>query len=154
MRAVIQRVRQAQVEVDKKITGSINQGLLIYLGIDGNDDDSDMDWLVKKIANLRIFSDSPNNKEGKINLSVQDINGQCLVISQFTLHASTKKGNRPSFIKAAEPIMAKKYYESFIQKLSPFLNHKIESGIFAADMQVKSTNDGPITIFIDSKNRE
>lgn len=150
MRLVIQRVSQASVTVENKITGAINQGLLVLLGIEQADSEEDSDWLIQKLIQMRIFSD----EEGKMNCSLQDIDGGLLVVSQFTLHASTKKGNRPSFIAAARPEQAIPLYESFIQKAALQLGKKVEAGIFGADMKVALINDGPVTITIDSKNRE
>jgi len=149
MRAVIQRVREARVTVNKKIVGAIKDGLMILLGVGQNDSQEDIAWLVKKIVNMRIFSDDDN----KMNLSVLDIGGAALVISQFTLFASTKKGNRPSYINAAKPELANQLYQDFLTTLNKELE-QVEAGIFAADMKVSLTNDGPVTIIIDSKNRE
>ena len=149
MRAVIQRVSEARVIVDKKIVGAIKDGLMILLGVGQHDSQEDIQWLVKKIVNMRIFSDDDN----KMNLSVLDIGGAALVISQFTLFASTKKGNRPSYINAAKPELANQLYQDFLAKLRTELEI-VEEGIFAADMKVSLTNDGPVTIIIDSKNRE
>ena len=149
MRAVIQRVSEARVIVDKKIVGAIKEGLMILLGVGQDDSKEDIRWLVKKIVNMRIFSDDDN----KMNLSVLDIGGAALVISQFTLFASTKKGNRPSYINAAKPELANQLYQDFLAKLRTELEI-VEEGIFAADMKVSLTNDGPVTIIIDSKNRE
>jgi len=149
MRAVIQRVREARVTVNKKIVGAIEDGLMILLGVGQNDSQEDIAWLVKKIVNMRIFSDDDN----KMNLSVLDIGGAALVISQFTLFASTKKGNRPSYINAAKPELANQLYQDFLTTLNKELE-QVEAGIFAADMKVSLTNDGPVTIIIDSKNRE
>jgi D-tyrosyl-tRNA(Tyr) deacylase len=150
MRAVIQRVKNASVTIAGKQVAKIETGLLVLLGIENNDGDDDVEWLCKKIAQMRIFSDN----EGKMNLSVQDIGGNILLVSQFTLHASTKKGNRPSFIEAAKPEKAIPLYEKSIQKLEALLNKKIETGIFGADMQIELLNDGPVTIIIDSKRME
>ena len=149
MRAVIQRVSEARVVVDKKIVGAIKDGLLILLGVGPADTHDDISWLIKKIVNMRIFSDD----EGKMNRSVLDVNGGVLVISQFTLYASTKKGNRPSYINAAKPEQANQLYLEFVAEISKNLSH-VEQGIFAADMKVTLTNDGPVTITIDSKNKE
>lgn len=149
MKVVLQRVTEASVSVDSNIRGNIDDGLLILLGIEAMDDDDDIEWLTRKICNLRIFSDDND----KMNLSVKDINGSFLVISQFTLHASTKKGNRPSFIKAAKPEMAKILYLKFCDVLREESGLLVETGIFGADMQVKLINNGPVTIIIDSKNR-
>lgn len=150
MRIVIQRVSEASVKIDEKIKGKIANGLLILLGIEHSDDNTDADWLIQKICGLRIFSD----REGKMNLTTQDVNGQFLVVSQFTLHASTKKGNRPSYIRAARPEQAIPLYEYFINTLKTLSNTNIESGEFGADMKVSLVNDGPVTILMDSKNRE
>lgn len=150
MRAVIQRVLHAKVKVDEKITGSINKGLLILLGIEDADQQEDIEWLSNKIVNLRIFDD----EQGIMNLSVKDIEGDILLVSQFTLHASTKKGNRPSYIKASKPDYAVPMYEKMIYQLETELSKKIQTGIFGADMKVELINDGPVTIVIDSKNRE
>ncbi len=150
MRIVIQRVSEASVKIDERIKGKITNGLLILLGIEHSDDIADADWLIQKICGLRIFSDL----EGKMNLTTQDVNGQFLVVSQFTLHASTKKGNRPSYIRAARPEQAIPLYEYFINTLKTLSNTNIESGEFGADMKVSLVNDGPVTILMDSKNRE
>lgn len=150
MRAVIQRVQYASVKVDEKISGSIQKGLLILLGIEDADQQEDIEWLSNKIVNLRIFDD----EQGIMNLSVKDIGGDILLVSQFTLHASTKKGNRPSYIKASKPEFAVPMYEKMILQLETELNKKIQTGIFGADMKVELLNDGPVTIVIDSKNKE
>ena len=150
MRIVIQRVSEASVKIDERIKGEITNGLLILLGIEHSDDTADADWLIQKICGLRIFSDL----EGKMNLTTQDVNGQFLVVSQFTLHASTKKGNRPSYIRSARPEQAIPLYEYFITTLKTLSNTNIESGEFGADMKVSLVNDGPVTILMDSKNRE
>lgn len=150
MRTVIQRVSEASVTVDGQIAGQITHGLLILLGIEENDTAEDIDWLVKKIAQLRIFSD----QQGLMNLSVMDVKGELLVISQFTLHASTKKGNRPSFIKAAKPDSAIPLYEAFVTQLETTSQCPVKTGIFGADMKVRLLNDGPVTIIMDSKNKE
>ncbi|MCR6639105.1 MAG: D-aminoacyl-tRNA deacylase [Sporocytophaga sp.] len=149
MIAVIQRVKQASVTIDNTLRSSISQGLLILLGIAHEDTQEDSEWLTKKIINLRIFSDA----EGKMNLSLKDINGDLLVVSQFTLHASTKKGNRPSFIDAARPEKAIPMYEQFIKLSEDELGKKVFTGEFGADMQVQLLNDGPVTIIIDTKNK-
>ena len=150
MRAVIQRVSQAKVLVDHKRTGVISQGLLVLLGIEEEDTEEDIDWLVRKICRMRIFSD----EEDKMNLSVQDVNGNILLVSQFTLHASTKKGNRPSFIKAASPDKANELYEKCIAAFEKEMGKKIQTGEFGAFMDVELLNDGPVTIFMDTKNKE
>lgn len=150
MIVVIQRVSEAAVKIDGEIAGEIGQGLLILVGIVQEDSEEDMDWLCKKIINLRIFQD----EENKMNISLQDVEGDILLISQFTLHASTKKGNRPSFIEAAKPDIAIPLYEQFIQKLESVLGKPIQTGEFGADMKVSLINDGPVTIVIDSKNKK
>lgn len=150
MIAVIQRVSEASVSIDGQVKGEIKKGFLILLGISALDNLEDVEWLSKKIVGLRIFGD----QEGKMNLSILDVNGEILVISQFTLHASTKKGNRPSFIEAARPEVAIPFYESFIKKLSNDLGKQIKTGEFGADMKVALTNDGPVTIIIDTKDKK
>lgn len=150
MRAVIQRVNKASVEIDKQIKGKINQGLLVLLGIEPEDDPDDVAWLCRKIVKMRIFADENN----AMNLSLKKINGEALIISQFTLHANTKKGNRPSFIKAAKPDIAKLLYKDFIEEFEKQLDRPIATGEFGADMQVSLINDGPVTIIIDSKQKE
>jgi D-tyrosyl-tRNA(Tyr) deacylase len=150
MRIVIQRVSEASVTIEQKIVAQINQGLLVLVGIEEADTIEDTIWLVSKIVNLRIFAD-----ENEImNLSVKDIDGEIILVSQFTLHALTKKGNRPSYIKAAKPDIAIPMYEKFVQQLESELGKKIQTGQFGADMKVALINDGPVTISIDSKNRE
>ncbi len=150
MRAVIQRVQNASVFIDGKVRSSIGVGLMILLGIEETDLQEDLEWLSGKIARLRIFMDSGE----LMNLSLQDIGGEALVISQFTLHASTKKGNRPSFIRAARPETAIHLYEKFIEQLEKDTGQRVVCGEFGAYMQVELINDGPVTIMIDSKNRE
>lgn len=150
MRVLIQRASEASVKIGNEIHGEINRGLVVLLGIETEDSHEDIKWLVRKIIGLRIFSDA----DGKMNNSITDINGEFLLISQFTLHASTKKGNRPSYIKAARPEIATPLYEDFIQILRKESNLKVETGIFGADMKVQLINDGPVTIWIDSKNRQ
>ena len=150
MRVVIQRVSEASVTVNESITGSINQGLLVLMGIEDADTIEDIEWTVGKIVNLRIF----NDENDVMNRSVLDIGGQILLVSQFTLHASTKKGNRPSYIKASKPEIAIPMYEKMIAALQLALGKPIETGIFGADMKVRLLNDGPVTISIDSKNKE
>lgn len=150
MKAVIQRVSSASVTIDEKIVADIQKGLLVLVGIEDADNQEDIDWLVGKIANLRIFGDANH----VMNLSIQDIDGDCIVVSQFTLHASTKKGNRPSYIKASKPEIAIPLYENFVKKLENELGKKVQTGVFGADMQVDLRNDGPVTIIIDSKNKE
>lgn len=150
MRAVIQRVARASVAVDEKQIAHIGSGLLILLGIEDADTKEDIEWLSRKVANLRVFNDG----EGVMNLSLLESQGDAIVVSQFTLHASTKKGNRPSYIKAAKPEVAIPLYEEFIAQMESYLSKKIGTGIFGADMQVDLLNDGPVTICIDTKNRE
>ncbi len=150
MRAVIQRVSQASVIIDERKVASINHGLLVFLGIEIEDTNEDEKWLVNKISSLRIFSD----EQGKMNKSVTEIDGEAIVVSQFTLHAKTKKGNRPSYIKSAKPEQAIPLYEQFKEDLSIAIEKKVQSGEFGADMKVSLTNDGPVTIIIDSKNKE
>jgi D-aminoacyl-tRNA deacylase len=150
MRAVIQRVTEASVKINTNRTEQIGKGLLVFLGIEDNDGDEDIEWLSGKISRLRIFDDN----SGIMNLSLQEISGQVLVISQFTLHASTRKGNRPSYIHAARPEIAIPIYDKFIKQLSLDLNDKIHTGEFGAYMQVQLVNDGPVTIIIDTKNKE
>ncbi len=150
MRAVIQRVSRASVTVDGKVVSSIEEGFLILLGIENADGDEDIKWLSRKTVNLRIFSDA----DGVMNRSLLEISGNAIVVSQFTLHASTKKGNRPSYIKASKPAIAVPLYEKFVLQLENDLGKKIGTGIFGADMKVDLLNDGPVTILIDSKNKE
>ncbi len=150
MRVLIQRVKNASVTIEGEVHSKINQGLLVLLGIEEEDGQEDIAWLARKISNLRIFSD----ENGAMNLSVKDVDGGCLVVSQFTLHANTKKGNRPSFIKAAKPETAIPLYEKFIIQLEMELGKKVHTGSFGALMDVALINDGPVTIWIDSKNRE
>ncbi len=150
MRIVIQRVSESSVEIEQKIVAQIHQGLLVLVGIEEEDNLEDINWLVSKIVNLRIFAD----ENEVMNLSVKDINGEIIAVSQFTLHALTKKGNRPSYIKAAKPDIAIPMYEKFVQQLETELGKKIQTGQFGADMKVALVNDGPVTIIIDSKNKE
>jgi len=150
MKVVIQRVSEASVTIGQNIVAQINKGLLILVGIESEDNLEDINWLVSKIVYLRIFGDANN----VMNLSVQDIDGEIIVVSQFTLHALTKKGNRPSYIKAAKPDIAIPMYEKFIQLLELELGKKIQTGHFGADMKVALVNDGPVTIIMDSKNKE
>lgn len=150
MRVVIQRVSNASVTIDGLCKSAIKRGLLILIGIEEIDGQEDIDWLCKKIVNLRIFDD----EKGVMNRSILDINGEILTISQFTLHASTKKGNRPSYIKAAKPEISIPLYEQFCQDLSSALGKEIGTGEFGADMKVELLNDGPVTICIDTKNKE
>ncbi|MCM5661390.1 D-aminoacyl-tRNA deacylase [Galbibacter mesophilus] len=150
MRVVIQRVSEASVTIEGEVTSSIKNGVLVLLGIEEIDDQRDIEWLCRKIGSLRIFNDD----DGVMNVSLKDIDGEALVVSQFTLHASTKKGNRPSYIKAAKPEIAVPLYEAFVSQLEKELGKKIGTGTFGADMKVSLVNDGPVTILIDSKNRE
>ncbi len=150
MRAVIQRVTKASVTIENKVNGHIQNGLLVLLGIEDADGDEDIKWLSNKIVNLRIF----NDESGIMNRSVLEVDGEILLISQFTLHASTKKGNRPSYIKASKPEVAIPVYEKMISQLENDLGKKVETGIFGADMKVELLNDGPVTIAIDTKNKE
>jgi len=150
MRAVIQRVSKASVTIDNKIYSQIKNGLLVLIGIEDADTAEDGEWLSGKIVNLRIFNDD----NGVMNVSVKDINGDILAVSQFTLHASTKKGNRPSYIKASKPEFAIPMYEKFVQQLGNELGKKIHTGVFGADMKVELLNDGPVTIVIDTQNKE
>jgi len=150
MKVVLQRVASASVTVEDKIVGEIQKGIVVLVGIEDADTQEDIDWLVTKITQLRIFGDD----NGVMNLSVEEVNGDVLVVSQFTLHAATKKGNRPSYIKAARPEIAIPIYEKFVNTLENKLGKKIPTGIFGADMKVALLNDGPVTIIIDSKNKE
>ncbi|MVZ65617.1 D-tyrosyl-tRNA(Tyr) deacylase [Sphingobacterium sp. DK4209] len=150
MRAVIQRVSHASCTVDDQITGKIEHGLLVLIGVEDEDSTSDMEWLAQKIANLRIFSD----EQGLMNKSVQDIDGNILLISQFTLFAQTKKGNRPSFIRAGKPEKAKPMYEAMAQYLRDLLRKEVQLGIFGADMKIDLRNDGPVTIMMNTKDKD
>lgn len=150
MKAVIQRVLSASVEINRNSIASIDAGLLVLIGIEDTDNQQDINWLTSKIANLRIFAD----ENEVINLSLKDIDGEMIVVSQFTLHALTKKGNRPSYIKASKPEIAIPLYESFVQQMEIELGKKVQTGQFGADMKVALVNDGPVTIIIDTKNKE
>ena len=150
MRIVLQRVKEASVKVEDEIDSKIGQGFLVLLGVEAEDTQEDIDWLCRKIARLRIFSD----ENEAMNYSIQDIDGEVIVVSQFTLHASTKKGNRPSFIKAAKPDVAIPLYENFLKTLEKELEKSVQSGVFGAMMDVSLINDGPVTITIDTKNKE
>ena len=150
MRVVIQRVAEAAVTIDNKRVAEIQKGLLVLVGIEDADGQEDIDWLAAKIAKIRIFGDENN----VMNLSVQDIDGDIIVVSQFTLHAGTKKGNRPSYIKASKPEIAIPLYENFVRKLESEIGKKVQTGEFGADMKVSLLNDGPVTIVIDSKSKE
>jgi len=150
MRIVIQRVKEASVTVDYKIVSKIEKGLLLLLGVENADSMEDIEWLCKKVLDLRIF----NDEHGVMNKSVREIDGDIIVVSQFTLHASTKKGNRPSYLKAAKPNVAAPLYEAFVEQLKTTFGKEIGTGIFGADMKVALLNDGPVTIWIDSKQKE
>ena len=150
MKAVIQRVSQSSVTIDAKIVAEIHKGLLVLVGIEDSDSQEDISWLTSKIANLRIFED----ENEVMNLSLKDIDGEMIVVSQFTLHALTKKGNRPSYIKASKPEIAIPLYESFVKQMEIELGKKVQTGQFGADMKVSLVNDGPVTIIIDTKNKE
>ncbi|WP_374548479.1 D-aminoacyl-tRNA deacylase [Flavobacterium sp.] len=150
MKVVIQRVSQASVTINDNIVGDINKGLLVLVGLEDADNHEDIDWLTSKIANLRIFGD----ENDVMNLSLKDIDGEMIIVSQFTLHALTKKGNRPSYIKAAKPEIAIPLYENFVLKMELELGKKVQTGQFGADMKVSLINDGPVTIIIDTKNKE
>jgi D-tyrosyl-tRNA(Tyr) deacylase len=150
MRILIQRVSQAEVSIENKIKSSIFQGLLLLIGIEDSDTHDDVEWLSKKVSSIRLFDD----ENGVMNLSVLDVKGDVMVVSQFTLHASTKKGNRPSYIRASKPDKAIPLYESFVQNLEQKLGKKVATGEFGAMMKINLINDGPVTIFIDSKNKE
>lgn len=149
MKIVLQRVSSASVTIDNKIVADIQKGLLVLVGIEDADAQEDIDWLVNKITNIRIFGD----ENDVMNLSIAAIDGDIIVVSQFTLHASTKKGNRPSYIKASKPEVAIPLYENFVKRLEIELGKKVQTGVFGADMKVALVNDGPVTIVIDSKNR-
>ena len=150
MRVVIQRVREASVEIDGRVKAEIGQGLLVLLGIEDEDNQEDIDWLVGKILRLRIFDD----EKSVMNLSVKDIEGEIIIISQFTLHASVKKGNRPTYIRASKPDIAIPLYEDFVSKMEESFGREIKTGEFGADMKIGLVNDGPVTIIIDTKNKE
>ncbi|WP_316800943.1 D-aminoacyl-tRNA deacylase [Pedobacter frigidisoli] len=150
MRAVLQRVTQASCTVDGNITGQIGTGFLVLLGIEDADNSEDIDWLAQKIVNMRVFAD----ENDLMNKALADINGDILLVSQFTLFASTKKGNRPGFTKAARPDVAIPLYEKMVEKLSQLLGKRVETGIFGADMKISLLNDGPVTILIDTKDKE
>ena len=150
MRVLIQRVTEASVNIDGKIHSSVRHGLLVFVGIEEADNREDISWLVQKITALRIFDD----ENGVMNLSVKDVNGEILAVSQFTLHAATKKGNRPSYIRAAKPDVAIPLYNEFVKELSAETGKSISTGVFGADMKISLVNNGPVTIWIDSKGRE
>ena len=150
MRAVIQRVSKAEVRIDGEVSGAIDRGLMILLGVEQDDSSEDVTWLARKTSELRIFSDA----DGLMNLSLTDVRGNALVVSQFTLHAKYKKGKRPSFIRAARPEQAIPLYEQFIVELEQYIEQKVETGKFGADMQIELINDGPVTLILDTKNKE
>ncbi|MFT5078181.1 MAG: D-tyrosyl-tRNA(Tyr) deacylase [Saprospiraceae bacterium] len=150
MRALIQRVSEASVRVDNTLISEIGTGMLILLSVEAADTEEDIQWLTNKISNLRIFDD----EEGVMNLSLKDTNGAVLVVSQFTLHASTKKGNRPSYIKAARPEFAEPMYEQFVKQMSKSMDNSVQTGRFGAMMEISLINSGPITLFVDTKNKE
>ncbi|MBQ7388569.1 MAG: D-tyrosyl-tRNA(Tyr) deacylase [Paludibacteraceae bacterium] len=150
MRLVIQRVKEASVTVNNELVSKVARGLLILIGIEDNDADEDVEWLSNKVVNLRIFDD----ENGVMNKSVKDIDGEILVVSQFTLYASTKKGNRPSYIRASKPDFAVPMYEKFCDRLKSLIDKSVKTGIFGADMKVSLLNDGPVTILMDSHNKE
>jgi D-aminoacyl-tRNA deacylase len=150
LKVVLQRVSSASVTIDEKVVANIEIGLLVLVGIEDADTEEDIDWLVGKITQIRIFDD----KDKVMNLSVQDIDGDIIVVSQFTLHAATKKGNRPSYIKASKPEIAIPIYENFVKKLEIKRGKKVQTGVFGADMKVRLLNDGPVTIIMDSKKRD
>ncbi|MDR2840881.1 MAG: D-tyrosyl-tRNA(Tyr) deacylase [Paludibacter sp.] len=150
MRVLIQRVKNASVTIDNRLYSSIETGLLVFVGIEDADNEQDIEWLAGKIVNLRIFDD----QNAVMNRSIIDSDGNILIVSQFTLHASTKKGNRPSYIKASKPEIATALYENFCKEVSRKLNKNVKTGVFGADMKVALVNDGPVTIWIDSKNKE
>ncbi|WP_454990464.1 D-aminoacyl-tRNA deacylase [Capnocytophaga sputigena] len=150
MRVVIQKVTHASVDIEKQTVASINKGLLVLVGIEDSDTDEDIVWLSAKIVNLRVFED----ENGVMNLSVKDVDGEVLVVSQFTLHAATKKGNRPSYIRAARPEVAIPIYEAFVKQVETLLGKQVPTGQFGAMMQVNLCNDGPVTILIDTKNKD
>lgn len=150
MRTIIQRVSHAEVKVEGKSVGKIAQGLLVLIGFENEETQEEFDWMIKKIVQLRIFNDENN----VMNKSVQDVNGEILVVSQFTLHANAKKGNRPSYIRAAKPEIAIPYYEKFILELEQNLGRKVQTGVFGADMKITLLNDGPVTLILDSKTKD
>lgn len=150
MRVVLQRVSEASVTVDNQVTGKINQGFLLLVGIEGEDNLDDIEWLVRKILSLRVFGDD----DGKMNLDISQVDGSILAVSQFTLHAKYKKGSRPSFIRAAHPDQATPLFDTFVYKMSQALGKKVETGIFGAHMDVSLVNDGPVTLVLDTKNKE
>ena len=150
MKAVIQRVSSASVTIENKVVADIQKGLLVLVGIEDADNQEDINWLTAKVANIRIFGD----ENDVMNLSIKEVDGEIIVVSQFTLHANTKKGNRPSYIKASKPDIAIPLYENFVKQLEKEMGKKVQTGVFGADMKVGLVNDGPVTIVIDSKNKE
>lgn len=150
MRTIIQRVKQAEVQINQKVVGKIGQGILILVGFESDEIQEDFDWMIKKITQLRIFED----ESGVMNKSLLEVNGDLLIVSQFTLHANCKKGNRPSYIRAAKPEIAIPYYNKFVTDIEDSLGKKVQTGEFGADMQVKLVNDGPVTIMLDSKQKD
>ena len=150
MRLLIQRVTEARCHIEGKVFSEIGKGLVVFVGVGHDEAPEDLEWLTKKLVQLRIFDDA----EGVMNCSVQDVEGEVMIVSQFTLHAMTKKGNRPSWIKAAPEAISKPLYEAFVAKVEAALGRKVATGRFGADMKIELTNDGPVTIWIDSKNRE
>ena len=150
MRTVVQRVRHASVTIDEQCVASIGQGMLLLVGFEDTDEPNDLEWMAQKVANLRIFDDA----NGVMNRSVKDVDGELLVVSQFTLYASVKKGNRPSYIRAAKPDVAIPLYESFCETMSLQAGREVKTGVFGADMKVSLLNDGPVTIVIDTKNKD
>jgi len=150
MRAIIQRVKEAAVHINGSLHACIRNGLLVFVGIEDSDNRDDIEWLAGKIVRLRIF----NDENGIMNLSIQEISGEIMVVSQFTLHASTRKGNRPSYIKASKPEIAIPLYEAFVDEIEKEFHSAVKAGLFGADMKVSLINDGPVTIFIDTKNKE
>jgi D-tyrosyl-tRNA(Tyr) deacylase len=150
MRALIQRVKEAAITINGSLHASLRSGLLVFIGIEDSDNRADIEWLTGKIVRLRIFNDN----DGIMNLPVTEIDGEIMVVSQFTLHASTRKGNRPSYIRAAKPEVAIPLYEAFIDQLEKDFNKAVKSGLFGADMKISLINDGPVTIFMDTKNKE
>ncbi len=150
MRAVIQKVTRAVLRIDSEVYSEIGEGLMVLLGIEDSDTEEDIEWLSGKIRRLRVFDD----KDGVMNLSVEDINGELMIVSQFTLHASTKKGNRPTYLRAAKPAFSKPMYEKFVTTIQKDFPKQVKTGVFGADMQIELTNNGPTTIIIDTKNKE
>jgi len=150
MRAIIQRVKKASILIKDSLHASVGNGLLVFIGIEDSDNRDDIEWLAGKIVRLRIF----NDKNGIMNLSVQEISGEIMVVSQFTLHASTRKGNRPSYMKASKPEIAIPLYEAFVDEIEKEFHKAVKTGLFGADMKVSLVNDGPVTLFMDTKNKE